>query len=81
MEPVELPTPQAVRERLEAGRGVVTVTRGTFSRPVAHMVACQWLANANPAGPHTRLYWTPTFEDAQRTLGARRCRHRRWPHG
>ena len=51
------------------------------SRPVAHMVACQWLANANLAGPHTRLFWTPTFEDAQRTLGARRCRHCRWPHG
>ena len=71
MEPVELLTLQAVRERLEAGRGVVTVTRGTFSRPVAHMVACQWLANADPAGRHTRLFWTPHVRgraaDARRT--------------
>jgi hypothetical protein len=74
MEPLEITSPQALQARIAQG-GVITVTRGTFATPIAHMNDCPSLKAIRIPAPHTRYWWTPDFGTAATTLGARKCEH------
>lgn len=54
LELVEISTPEALKERIDLG-GVITITRGTFATPIAHMNDCTSLRaiRSQPPTPAT----------------------------
>jgi hypothetical protein len=73
-EPIELQDSEALRERIKGG-GVITVTRGPFADAIAHMPDCRALRHVPIPGRNRRYWWTPDYQTAATTLGARKCQH------
>ena len=53
--------------------GVISITRGTFDTPVAHLPHCRAVHRMRVNRRRTRYWWTPDVATAVYTLGARKC--------
>lgn len=53
--------------------GVISITRGTFETPVAHLPHCRAVQRMRVNRRRTRYWWTPDVATAVYTLGARKC--------